>query len=58
MAHDKGHDHGPVEYRFCPRCGGELALRKVLAGAKGLSDAELAAAAAAAAAAVAATAGR
>ncbi len=32
MAHGKGqHDHGSVEYRFCPRCGGELVLRKLKA---------------------------
>jgi ADP-ribose pyrophosphatase YjhB (NUDIX family) len=31
MADKKGHAHGPVEYRFCPRCGGDLELRKVKA---------------------------
>lgn len=29
MADKEGHTHGPVEYRFCPRCGGYLELRKV-----------------------------
>lgn len=31
MASAKGHTHGPVEYRFCPRCGGDLEHRKVKA---------------------------
>lgn len=31
MAAKQEHTHGPVEYRFCPRCGGHLELRKVKA---------------------------
>lgn len=31
MANEKGHVHGAVEYRFCPRCGGHLEKRKVKA---------------------------
>ena len=33
MAHAKGHDqgHGPMEYRFCPLCGGSLGRRKIKA---------------------------
>jgi len=31
MASAKGHAHGPVEYRFCPRCGGNLDQRRVKA---------------------------
>ena len=31
MDHEKGHPHGHVEYRFCPRCGGQLEKRKVKA---------------------------
>lgn len=31
MSDHKGHIHGPVEYRYCPRCGGQLARRKVKA---------------------------
>lgn len=29
MASHKEHDHGPVEYRFCPCCGGNLGLRRL-----------------------------
>jgi NADH pyrophosphatase NudC (nudix superfamily) len=29
MKSSHGHDHGPVEYRFCPRCGGGLESRKL-----------------------------
>lgn len=29
MKSSHGHDHGPVEYRFCPRCGGGLETRKL-----------------------------
>lgn len=29
MAHENEHHHGSVEYRFCPCCGGDLALRKL-----------------------------
>ncbi|MGH7772070.1 MAG: NUDIX domain-containing protein [Candidatus Binatia bacterium] len=29
MKSEKGHTHGPIEYRFCPRCGGNLARRKI-----------------------------
>jgi ADP-ribose pyrophosphatase YjhB (NUDIX family) len=34
MSGDKehAHAHGHVEYRFCPRCGGNLARRKVKVG--------------------------
>ena len=28
---DNHHDHDPIEYRFCPRCGGGLELRKLKA---------------------------
>ena len=31
MAGEKGHVHGHVEYRFCPRCGGHLEKRRVKA---------------------------
>lgn len=32
MNHEKGHHiHGHVEYRFCPRCGGQLDLRRLKA---------------------------
>lgn len=31
MSNEKGHAHGPVEYRFCPRCGGHLEQRKIKA---------------------------
>jgi len=31
MEDHKGHEHGPVEYRFCPRCGGQLEKRKIKA---------------------------
>jgi len=27
MEHDKGHAHGHIEYRYCPRCGGGLEKR-------------------------------
>ena len=29
MSSPKDHDHAPVEYRFCPRCGGGLESRKL-----------------------------
>ncbi len=29
MAHENEHHHNSVEYRFCPRCGGKLGLRKL-----------------------------
>lgn len=29
MDHDKGHSHGAIEYRFCPRCGGKLGWEKI-----------------------------
>ncbi|HEY2988214.1 MAG TPA: NUDIX hydrolase [Candidatus Binatia bacterium] len=34
MAHEKehGHVHGPMEYRFCPRCGGQLGRRLMKSG--------------------------
>src|SRR5918996_4650791 len=28
-AHHEHHAHGPIEYRFCPRCGGDLEKRVV-----------------------------
>jgi len=28
---DSHHDHAPIEYRFCPRCGGGLESRKLKA---------------------------
>ena len=31
MKSSHGHDHGPVEYSFCPRCGGGLESRKLKA---------------------------
>ena len=31
MHGEKGHVHGHVEYRFCPRCGGHLKKQKVKA---------------------------
>jgi len=31
MSSPKGHDHAPVEYRFCPRCGGGLEKRRIKA---------------------------
>lgn len=31
MPGEKGHLHGHVEYRFCPRCGGHLEKRRVKA---------------------------
>lgn len=31
MSLPKGHDHAPVEYRFCPRCAGVLERRKIKA---------------------------
>lgn len=31
MTSDNHHDHDPIEYRFCPRCGGGLELRKLKA---------------------------
>ena len=31
MLSSKGHDHPPVEYRFCPRCGGTLERRRIKA---------------------------
>ncbi|MBI4488996.1 MAG: NUDIX hydrolase [Deltaproteobacteria bacterium] len=31
MPPSKGHDHAPVEYRFCPRCGGGLEGRRIKA---------------------------
>ena len=31
MAVAGGHSHGPVEYRFCPRCGGGLEPRRLKA---------------------------
>ena len=31
MTSEKGHSHGPIEYRFCPRCGGNLERRKIKA---------------------------
>ncbi|MCH8054768.1 MAG: NUDIX hydrolase [Deltaproteobacteria bacterium] len=31
MSSSKDHDHAPVEYRFCPCCGGELERRKIKA---------------------------
>ena len=27
--HAHGHHHGHVEYRFCPRCGGDLDKRQI-----------------------------
>lgn len=30
-AHPAGHAHGPIEYRFCPRCGGGLERRIIKA---------------------------
>ena len=32
MEHAKGHSHGPMEYRYCPRCGGRLERRLIKAG--------------------------
>jgi len=32
MSSSKGHDHAPVEYRFCPCCAGGLEKRKLKAG--------------------------
>ena len=29
MDHEKGHSHGAMEYRFCPRCGGKLGWERV-----------------------------
>jgi len=29
MDHEKGHTHGAMEYRFCPRCGGKLGWEKI-----------------------------
>ena len=29
MDHEKGHSHGAMEYRFCPRCGGKLGWEKI-----------------------------
>ena len=29
MEHHKGHSHGAMEYRFCPRCGGKLGWERV-----------------------------
>ncbi|MEE9144611.1 MAG: NUDIX hydrolase [Candidatus Binatia bacterium] len=29
MATPHDHDHGPVDYRFCPKCGDELEKRKI-----------------------------
>jgi 8-oxo-dGTP diphosphatase len=29
MDHEKGHSHGAIEYRFCPRCGGKLGWEKI-----------------------------
>lgn len=31
MTSDNHHDHDPIEYRFCPRCGGGLESRKLKA---------------------------
>jgi ADP-ribose pyrophosphatase YjhB (NUDIX family) len=31
MTSEKGHSHGPIEYRFCPCCGGNLERRKIKA---------------------------
>lgn len=31
MDKEKGHIHGHVEYRYCPRCGGDLEKRKLKA---------------------------
>lgn len=31
MTPDNHHDHDPIEYRFCPRCGGGLESRKLKA---------------------------
>lgn len=31
MTNHEHHHHGPVEYRFCPRCGGKLELRALKA---------------------------
>ncbi len=31
MTSDSHHDHDPIEYRFCPRCGGGLESRKLKA---------------------------
>ena len=31
MDHEKGHSHGAMEYRFCPRCGGKLRWEKIKA---------------------------
>ena len=31
MERAKGHSHGTVEYRFCPRCGGGLEPRRIKA---------------------------
>ncbi len=30
-AHQQHHGHGPIEYRFCPRCGGGLERRAIKA---------------------------
>src|SRR5688572_26831256 len=30
-AHHQHHAHGPIEYRFCPRCGGGLERRAIKA---------------------------
>ena len=27
--HAHGHQHGPIDYRFCPRCGGPLDKRQI-----------------------------
>lgn len=31
MSSSKGHDHTPVDYRFCPRCGGGLESHRIKA---------------------------